>query len=110
MKLLLDENLSPKVINRLNDRFSGSLHVEEIGLGNETDYSIWKYALKNDFIIVTKDTDFNDLSIIHGFPPYLIWIKRGNCSTEDIFNLIQQNVDLIQAFYEKGDHGIMTLL
>lgn len=57
MKLLFDQNLSPKLVNRLADLFPGSIHVLSVGLDCADDDRIWEYAEQNGFAIVTKDVD-----------------------------------------------------
>jgi len=109
MKLLFDENLSPKLVAKLADLFPDSNHVEHVGFGSADDRSVWEYAQNNDFIIVTKDSDYNDLSVIHGFPPYVVWIRRGNCTTENIAEIIRQNAQGILDFTKSGKYGIMIL-
>ena len=56
MKLLFDQNVSPKLVNRLADVFPGSGHVQSAGLDYAGDDQIWEYARLNGFAIVTKTT------------------------------------------------------
>lgn len=110
MKLLFDQNLSPRLVKLLLDLFPNSAHVNDLGLGTALDRAVWDYALINNMLIVTKDSDFNDLGLILGFPPKLIWIKRGNCSTKEIGTLIRTNFPSIQSFEADPNAGILTLL
>lgn len=74
MKLLLfDENLSPRLVDRLADIYPGSAHVSNVELDNAFDRAVWEYARQNDFMIVTKDADFSEMSLVSGFPPKIIW-------------------------------------
>jgi len=61
VKLLLDENLSPQLIEQLSDLYPGSAHVQQCGLGSTDDAAIWEYAKSNGFTIVSKDSDFEGL-------------------------------------------------
>ena len=61
MKLIFDENLSPKLPSRLNDLFPNSLHVREVNMESTDDSVVWNYAKKNNFVIVSKDSDMHDL-------------------------------------------------
>lgn len=74
MKLLFDQNLSPRLVNSLADLYPDSNHVASLGLGSATDQVVWNHAQLNDFVIVTKDADFNELSVVFGFPPKVIWL------------------------------------
>ena len=58
MKLLFDENLSPKMVAALVDVFPDSAHVDRIGLGGGSDDDVWHYAKDNGFMLVSKDSDF----------------------------------------------------
>jgi len=63
MRLLIDENLSHKLCNKLSDIFPSSVHIKNIGLERGSDNEIWKYAQKNNYVIVSKDVDFIEMSI-----------------------------------------------
>ena len=97
MKLLFDENLSPKLVRRLADLFPDSAHVHDCGLGASDDGDIWQLASVQNFTIVSKDLDFYDRSILHGSPPKLLWLRTGNCSTNHIEHLLRTFfTDIIQ--------------
>ena len=86
MKLLFDNNLSHKLVSRLDDLFPDSSHVMTEGLDEAEDHEIWDYAKENGFAIITKDSDYDDLSIVRGFPPKVIWLKIGNCRVVILLN------------------------
>jgi predicted nuclease of predicted toxin-antitoxin system len=109
MKLLLDQNLSPRLIHRLADLYPNSTHVMAVGLDHSLDREVWDYARQNDYIIVTKDVDFSEFSILQGFPPKVIWIRRGNCSTKDIEAILRENFDSIKSMNEDVNTGILEL-
>ncbi|MEQ9552279.1 MAG: DUF5615 family PIN-like protein [Coleofasciculus sp. G2-EDA-02] len=60
-------------------------------------------------MIVTKDADFSELSILLGTPPKVIWIRRGNCSTNDMEKLLRDNYSDINAFSNDLNVGVLTL-
>ena len=110
MKLLFDQNLSPKLIKSLEDIFPDSNHVFPLGLDETDDTEVWKYAKENDFTLVTKDADFGDISVLRGFPPKVVWIRRGNCKTSDIENILRDNFDAIYQLENDKFVGLITLL
>lgn len=111
MKLLLfDQNLSPRLVDQLDDLFPGSKHVSSVNLDTATDEAVWLFARENGFIITTKDADFTELGIVRGFPPKVLWIRRGNCSTKDIEALIRDNYTAITALGEDAETGVLALL
>ena len=84
MKLLLDENLSDRITPRIADLYPDSEHVKPLGLTNTDDAIIWEYAKANNFVIVSKDSDFHQRSLLYGHPPKFIYLRVGNCSTSRI--------------------------
>jgi predicted nuclease of predicted toxin-antitoxin system len=58
---------------------------------------------------VTKDADFGDLSILRGFPPKVIWIRRGNCKTPDIEKILRDNFEAIEQLESNEQIGLLTL-
>jgi len=108
-KLLFDQNLSPKLIKRLADSYQNSDHLDLLGLGTADDAIVWEYARNNGFVVVTKDADFADLSVLRGFPPKLVWIRRGNCSTDDIADILRNHKKDIEELVTNSTLGILTL-
>ena len=109
MKLLFDQNISFRLIKRITDLFPDSKQVRELGLENSTDIEIFDFAKKNDFSIVTFDSDFFDLNIIRGFPPKIIWIRTGNTTTKNLENLLRKKNDLIKMFLSE-DYGCLEII
>lgn len=109
MKLLLDHNLPPSLVVRLADLFPYSQHVYPLGLDRANDFEIREHARSNDFLIVTKDADFSDLCVMHGFPPKIIWIRRGNCSASALEEILREHQDDIKALAADPMNGVLTL-
>ena len=109
MKLLFDENLSPKLPNRLSDLFPNSLHVRDVGMKATTDSVVWDYAKENNFMIVSKDVDMHDLSLLLGNPPKVIWLRLGNCSTSQVENLLRRDFKNIEMFFEDNSLSLLAL-
>ena len=109
MKLLFDENLSPKLPRLLADLFPDSLHVRDVGMKATDDPVVWDYAKENDLMIVSKDADMHDLSLVFGNPPKVIWLRLGNCSTRQVKELLRQDFDVIKSFYEDKYVSLLAL-
>lgn len=109
MKLLFDHNLSPRLVNRLADIFPDSNHVYNLGMEQADDREVWAYAQANNFIIVTRDSDYNELLVLYGSPPKVIWIRRGNCQTSVIEIMLKSHTAEIQALVDEASLGILTL-
>ena len=109
MKLLLDFNLSPKLVALVADLFPEARHVSETGLPGEVpDETIWNYAKKNEFTILTSDFDFVALSVRHGPPPKVIHLESMNYRTRIAAEFIRTQAVLIAEF-GRGDGGILRL-
>jgi predicted nuclease of predicted toxin-antitoxin system len=109
VKLLFDENLSHTLARRLADLFPKSAHVRDINMKSAGDQTIWDYAKENDFLIVSKDADMHDLSLLFGNPPKVVWIRLGNCSTRQIENLLRMELDVIKTFYQDEYVSLLAL-
>ena len=109
MKLLFDQNLSPKLAKYFEGHFNASQHLIDFGFDTSDDLAIWEFAQKEGFTIITKDSDFNNLVAFKGFPPKVIWLRRGNCSTKIIQQTISENLDTIKAFITDLDNGILSI-
>ena len=98
MKLLFDQNLSPRLPRRLADIFPDSAHVREFGMVEATDTQIWECALANGFAIVSKDSDFQARSLLLGHPPKFIWLRVGNCPVKVVEDLLRKYSVAIHTF------------
>ena len=81
MKLLFDENLSPRLVSLLTHEYAGSEHVRNVGLAAAADPVVWSFAAAQGFVIATKDSDFKHRALLFGHPPKVVWLRLGNCST-----------------------------
>jgi predicted nuclease of predicted toxin-antitoxin system len=98
MKLLLDENLSRRIVPFLQTKFPGSSQVTLLNLESATDTEIWQYAKTHDFVIVSRDSDFQERSLVSGHPPQVVWLKIPNRSKTVVLNiLLDHHIEIEQA-------------
>ena len=109
MRFLFDQNLSPRLKEKLLDLYPQSLHVRDVGLESADDTTVWRYATEHERVIISKDSDFQQLSITLGHPPKVIWIRRGNCSTAEIESLLRDHHDDLLAFYRDESGAFLEL-
>lgn len=109
MKLLLDENLSDRIIHRIVDLYPNSAHVKNLGLINTDDVVIWEYAKMHGFAIVSKDSDFHQRSLLYGHPPKFIYLRVGNCPTSKIIQILRDNLDTITQFESGKTESLLVL-
>jgi predicted nuclease of predicted toxin-antitoxin system len=109
VKLLFDENLSPKLTRLLSDLYPSATHVRDVGLARADDDVVWEYAAKHGFTIVSKDADFHQRSFVHGHPPKVVWIRRGNCSTAEIERVLRAHRADVAVFGRDPDGAFLEL-
>lgn len=109
MKLLLDQNISYRLVQKLEITFPGTQHVSRLGLTNKSDRDIWETAKREDYIVVTFDSDFYDLSLTLGQPPKLIWIRSGNTTTRNLEGILTGKLDQIAAFGNDSELGCLEI-
>jgi predicted nuclease of predicted toxin-antitoxin system len=98
MRLLFDHNLSHKLVRRLADLFPDSTQTRLANLATASDAVVWQHARQNGFLIVTLDADFAELSLLHGHPPKVIWLRCGNSTVAEVEELLRRNHESVVSF------------
>jgi len=109
VKLLLDENLSPRMAAVLQAAYPGTAHVRDLGLRGEPDARVWEAARSRGFCIVSKDNDFRQLSFLKGFPPRVVWLDVGNAGTDAILGLLLRHRERLEAFDTDEEESLLVL-
>ena len=110
MKLLFDQNISFRLIPKIQDIFPESKQVKLLGLENSSDKRIWEFAKKNEYSIVTFDADFYEFSVLYEFPPKIIWLRTGNITTPAVERIIRENFDNITAFIADDESSCLEII
>lgn len=110
MRFLFDQNISHRIIELLPAQFYDSTSVKKEGLINAPDRQVWEFAKAHNYIIVTQDSDFNDLNTLYGFPPKIIWIRTGNLRTQEILKILIDHIIDIEKFIFDDDHGCFEII
>jgi predicted nuclease of predicted toxin-antitoxin system len=109
VKLLFDQNLPARIVNSISDIFPNSVHVKTLGMTATDDRAIWNYARENGFSIISKDSDFHQMSFLFGAPPKTIWLRCGNCSTTALENIIRRNTRKIANFLNEEESALLVI-
>ncbi len=109
MKLLLDENLPPVLADSIQALFPESKHVRSLGLKGQPDDLIWEYAKNHGFVLVSKDSDFNERALLKGHPPQVIWLRIGNCTRQDLQDLLLTNFEIIHQWEKHAEESVLEL-
>jgi predicted nuclease of predicted toxin-antitoxin system len=108
MKLLVDENISYRILNSVSSIFPESIHVSKEGK-LKSDVEIFQYARNNNFTILTFDEDFYDLQLLKGFPPKIVWLRSGNITNLSLINKIIAKRDEMELFLKNPEVGILEI-
>lgn len=103
MKLLLDENLSRRIIPHILDVYPDSSQIALLDMDSANDRQVWAYAQQNGYMLVTQDSDFNEMSVLYGHPPKVIWLKCGNQPKRRIVEILLSIKEDVQAFADNPD-------
>ena len=88
MKLLLDENLSRRLVPLLQQEFPGTTQVTLLGLESASDQVIWLRAKQDGYVVVTRDADFQELSLVWGAPPQVIRLRTPNLNRMAVLKML----------------------
>lgn len=109
MRLLFDENLSEQLVELLTDLFPDSLHIRRLRGSGAADRIVWQLAAEHGCLLVTKDEDFQRLSISRGGPPKVVWVRLGNCTTQQVEQLLRARFEAIQRFEAHEEATFLAL-
>lgn len=109
MRPLFDQNLSHKLKDSPNDLLPESVHVRDLGLGSSDELEVWEYAKADSLTIISKDSDFRHLRFAYGHPLKVIWLRRANCTTQQISSILRNNYADLLAFDEDAQGSFVTL-
>jgi predicted nuclease of predicted toxin-antitoxin system len=96
-------------VDLLSDLYPGSDHVHNLNLGGANDSEVWDYAKLHGFAIVSKDSDFAERSVLESDPPKIIWVRLGNCSTEEVEKLLRSAHEMIRGFLEEDEETCLLV-
>ena len=109
MKLLFDQNISYRLVKKIDDIYPNSKQVKEVHLENKNDSQIFNYAKNNGYTIVTFDADFFDLSNLKGFLPKIKWIRTENISTKNLEKILTRKKETILHFLKSVEFGCLEI-
>ena len=107
--MLFDQNLSFNLVRLLADVYPDSVHVRDLRLVEADDLTIWRYAAEHGLVIVSKDSDFHQMSLLHGHAPKTVWLRVGNAPTSTIAALLREHHATMRRFHGDPDAALLAL-
>ena len=107
MNFLIDSQLPPALARWISAQGHEAIHVSDLGMAADDDSIIWRYARKQNSVIISKDEDFADRWLLGDEGVALVWIRMGNCSNRiliawlaplwpEVFRRLEQGEQLIE--------------
>lgn len=110
MRLLVDANLSWRLVCLLESDFSDAIHLANTTIGEvASDTQIWDFAKENEYTIITNDDDFNLFSLTKGFPPKIVLPRTGNQSTQYLAATLRKHKVNIESFVANEEYGVLEI-
>ena len=102
MRFLVDAQLPPALARFLASLGEEAIHVLDAGLLEADDGEIWTFALENDWVIITKDDDFQFRASVSKQHPRIVWVRVGNCSKRKLLEIFNKHWDSIKQELAAG--------
>ena len=109
MKLLLDENLSRRLVPFLQGEYPGSMQIALMGMEQASDREVWEYAKAGEFVIVTRDSDYYDFSTLYGQPPKIVWLRTGNQTKATTLSILLNHKGTIEQALLKENKACIEI-
>ncbi len=106
MRFLVDAQLPPSLARLLSQHGHEALHVTDIGPGDATDHVLWRYALDEGAVLITKDEDFSTMSLLEPDAPVVVWVRVGNTRRQALLGWFEPLIDQIVSLIESGERFI----
>lgn len=97
VKILADENISPRILAFLRAKGIDASDVKEKGWQGSNDRYILEMAYADERFVLTHDSDFGTLAINDGAPCYgIVYIRLKNLKVENVCSVLEKllKVDL----------------
>lgn len=108
MKFLVDAHLPMRLKNWLIDRGHEAIHTRDLPRKNlSEDFEIVDFAVREQCIVISKDSDFFDLFVLKGVPPKLLMITTGNIVNSDLLKLFEKNFTQLELLLET--HSVVEM-
>ena len=102
MKFLVDHQLPPALARFISGQGHHAVHVREAALKDAHDTTIWRHAVAEGMVVISKDEDFTFLASVPGDTGKLLGIRIGNCRKPALFEAFRSQLPHIIEEFESG--------
>lgn len=102
MRLLIDNQLPVALSRRLSELGHDVQHVVQVGLDEAADADVWRHAITDRRVVVSKDEDFVYLANRPGDQGRLIWVRLGNCRRAALLKAFEHALQAIEEALGSG--------
>jgi predicted nuclease of predicted toxin-antitoxin system len=108
MKFIVDAQLPFLIVKFIRKNGYDVIHTDHLPNKERTkDSEIRSISLKENRIVITKDSDFFDSYILKGIPKKLLWVTTGNIKNDLLYKLFEKNFADITKLFE--NHNLIEL-
>ena len=103
LRFIVDTQLPPRLARFLRDKDFPAYHTTNFPNGHLlNDEDIVKIAIRENRIIITKDSDFLDNFLLKGAPPQILLLQFGNIGNQKLIDLFELEIANIAQLFESG--------
>lgn len=106
---MIDNQLSPRLATFLAERGHDAVHVMEVGLESAQDEVIWRWAIGQSRVVVSKDEDFLYLANRPGDQGRFLWVRLGNCRRDALVDAASKSLEAVVSAFE-SDQRVVELV
>jgi predicted nuclease of predicted toxin-antitoxin system len=99
VKFVVDAQLPPALARLLREAGCDAFR-------EASDAEIWRYAVQQQAVIITKDEDFAERCLYSRDQPVIVWLRIGNTSNQSLLSWFVPLWPEIIRRIELGDHLI----
>jgi predicted nuclease of predicted toxin-antitoxin system len=105
VRIVIDQQLPPVLATWLRLQGLDATHVRDLGLRDRPDHDIWREALRDGSVVLSRDADFANFAR-QDAKGRLVWLRIGNCSNAILIQTFERHWPTILARIKGGERLI----
>lgn len=108
-RFLVDNQLPAALARWLESKGCQAEHVLALQLAQSADAAIWERAVRDGAVIVSKDEDFAQMTLVRPEPVAVVWLRMGNCRTPALLAAMERAWPTVTQQLDAGARLIEVL-